>query len=241
MIQLELGKYYIDRNYDVIAIINITNEVRLVGGAFTELFIGIKLNETLDFKDREFYCFDIDGNEYEKEYKNSPYQMVAKNSIIDEDNRNVIIADNYLAYKTEAIKGLSKPTYQDYTIDSIDLGTNKISFQSAVSAKVGQFVWVKSADTGEYVKTPMYINSIENGGVDVVLSQVIDLDKDDIVQFRDAEINKKIYCNLNLLPQFELNEEELTLKIGNDEIDLGSWAKMMQIKKYLGVLSEVFK
>ena len=66
MIQLELGKFYIDRNYDVVCIFNKADGVRLKGGAFIDLFIGIKLNEDLDLKDREFYLYDIQGNEYNK-------------------------------------------------------------------------------------------------------------------------------------------------------------------------------
>lgn len=241
MIQLELGKFYIDRNYDVICIFNKTDGVRLKGGAFIDLFIGIKLNEDLDLKDREFYLYDIQGNEYNKEYHNSPCEMVMENAILEEDNRNVIIANDYLAYKTSAIVGSPKPTYKDYTIDSVDNALNKISFLSAVTAKVGQIVWIKNADEDKYTETDISVKSIENSDLDIILDKAITLKKDGVVQFRDKVLDKKVYCNLNLLQNFELNEKEFILKIGNDEIDLCTEAKLLQIKKYLGVFSEVFK
>lgn len=235
MVTLEVGKFYINKTFDTILIFEKLPNNRIKTGKDIDLYIGKDIFSEKD----EIFAYDVNGNRYEKEYTNAPFALYDVESILIEDNRSVVIALNYISYRTEFIKkpNAKPPTYEEYEIQSIAQDTKEVEFTASIAkVKVGQIVLKKDTD---FVDTGIVVEKTDSN-TKLTFSSVDNLNQGDTLAFKDKVIEKKIYNNLNVLPSFTINDEEFTITIGTDEIELGSYEKLCQVKKYLGVLNGVF-
>lgn len=235
MVTLEVGKFYINKTFDTILIFEKLPNARIKTGKDIDLYIGKDIFSEKD----EIFAYDVNGNRYEKEYTNAPFALYDVESILIEDNRSVVIALNYISYRTEFIKkpNAKPPTYEEYEIQSIAQDTKEVEFTASIAkVKVGQIVLKKDTD---FVDTGIVVEKTDSN-TKLTFSSVDNLNQGDTLAFKDKVIEKKIYNNLNVLPSFTINDEEFTITIGTDEIELGSYEKLCQVKKYLGVLNGVF-
>lgn len=235
MVKLEVGKFYIDNKFDSVFIFDVLKDTRLKSGEFIDLYLG----KILDMDSYDLY--DESGNLYYKEYANAPFQLRQQNAILMEDNRSVIIASNYISYSTEFIKKDTKPQAQldEYEIQNIVEDLKEVEFTASIAkVKVGDIVLKKNVDT--FDKTDFVVEKTDNN-TKLTFNDVVGLQAGDTLAFIDKPIEKKIYFNLHLLSTFEIDEESFTIKLGNDEILLGSMEKLSQVKKYLGVLIAEFQ
>lgn len=238
MVKLEVGKFYIDSKFDSVFIFDISKDNRLKGGEFIDLYLG------RIFDSDSYHLYDEDGNLYNKEYANAPFQLSEQNAILIEDNRSVIIASNYISYSTEFIK--KDPATQppqapldEYEIQNIVENLKEVEFTASIAkVKVGDIVLKKNVDT--FDKTDFIVEQTD-GNTKLTFNGVDGLQAGDTLAFTKKPIEKKIYFNLHLLSTFEIDEEAFTIKLGNDEILLGSMEKLSQVKKYLGVLIAEFQ
>lgn len=235
MVTLEVGKFYINKTFDTILIFEKLPNARIKTGKDIDLYIGKYIFSEKD----EIFAYDVNGNRYEKEYTNAPFALYDVESILIEDNRSVVIALNYISYRTEFVKkpNAKPPTYEEYEIQSIAQDTKEVEFTASIAkVKVGQIVFKKDTD---FVDTGIVVEKTDSN-TKLTFSSVDNLSQGDTLAFKDKVIEKKIYNNLNVLPSFTINDEEFTITIGTDEIELGSYEKLCQVKKYLGVLNGVF-
>lgn len=235
MVTLEVGKFYINKTFDTILIFEKLPNTRIKTGKDIDLYIGKDIFSEKD----EIFAYDVNGNRYEKEYTNAPFALYDVESILIEDNRSVVIALNYISYRTEFIKkpNAKPPAYEEYEIQSIAQDTKEVEFTASIAkVKVGQIVLKKDTD---FVDTGIVVEKTDSN-TKLTFSSVDNLSQGDTLAFKDKVIEKKIYNNLNVLPSFTINDEEFTIAIGTDEIELGSYEKLCQVKKYLGVLNGVF-
>lgn len=235
MVKLEVGKFYIDNKFDSVFIFDVLKDTRLKSGEFIDLYLG----KILDMDSYDLY--DESGNLYYKEYANAPFQLRQQNVILMEDNRSVIIASNYISYSTEFIKKDTKPQAQldEYEIQNIVEDLKEVEFTASIAkVKVGDIVLKKNVDT--FDKTDFVVEKTDNN-TKLTFNDVVGLQAGDTLAFMEKPIEKKIYFNLHLLSTFEIDEDSFTIKLGNDEILLGSMEKLSQVKKYLGVLIAEFQ
>lgn len=235
MVKLEVGKFYIDNKFDSVFIFDVLKDTRLKSGEFIDLYLG----KILDADSYDLY--DESGNLYYKEYANASFQLRQQNVILMEDNRSVMIASNYISYSTEFIKKDTKPQAQldEYEIQNIVEDLKEVEFTASIAkVKVGDIVLKKNVDT--FDKTDFVVEKTDNN-TKLTFNDVVGLQAGDTLAFMEKPIEKKIYFNLHLLSTFEIDEESFTIKLGNDEILLGSMEKLSQVKKYLGVLIAEFQ
>lgn len=235
MVKLEVGKFYIDNKFDSVFIFDVLKDTRLKSGEFIDLYLG----KILDADSYDLY--DESGNLYYKEYANASFQLRQQNVILMEDNRSVMIASNYISYSTEFIKKDTNPQAQldEYEIQNIVEDLKEVEFTASIAkVKVGDIVLKKNVDT--FDKTDFVVEKTDNN-TKLTFNDVVGLQAGDTLAFMEKPIEKKIYFNLHLLSTFEIDEESFTIKLGNDEILLGSMEKLSQVKKYLGVLIAEFQ
>lgn len=239
MLKLEVGKFYIDNKYDSVFIFDITKDNRIKSGEFIDLYLGKILDS--DSHHYSYNLYDEYGNLYDKEYANAPFHLRDKNAILIEDNRSVIIASNYISYSTEFINKDDKTqtTLDEYEIQDIVEDIKEVEFTTSIAkVKVGDIVLKKNVDT--FDNTDFVVEKTDNN-TKLTFNSIDGLQAGDILAFIEKPIEKKIYFNLNLLSTFEIDEESFTIKLGNDEVLLGSMEKLSQVKKYLGILIAEFQ